>query len=143
MQFKVDCAIDIMNYIIDNQKIDYASGVYNLFYCKNFYNADSLKNYNKETIYYTIIKLKEGDYIDATITNHHNICRIFDIKGLTLRGHEFCEHMKEPTTANKVKNGFKKIGKHSLSYAEAVIKECLVVSSKEAAKIAIQRSELL
>ena len=143
MQFNVDCAIGIMNYIINNQKIDYASGVYNVFYCTDFYNADSLKNYDKETIYYTIIKLKEGGYIDAVITNHHDICRVFDIKGLTLRGHEFCEHMKEPTTADKVKKGFKEIGKHSLSYAETVIKECLVASSREATKIAIQQSGLL
>ena len=40
MQFNVDCAIGIMNYIINNQKIDYDSGVYNVFYCTDFYNAD-------------------------------------------------------------------------------------------------------
>ena len=53
MRFNVDCAIGIMNYIINNQKINYDSRVYNVFYCTDFYNADSLKNYDKETIYYT------------------------------------------------------------------------------------------
>lgn len=92
---------------------------------------------------YTIIKLEEGGYIEANITNNQNRYHVFEIKGLSLRGHEFCEHMKEPTTAEKIKNGFKEVGKHSLSYAEAVIKECLIASSKEATKLVIQQNGLL
>lgn len=143
MIFDVNCAIDIMNFIIDNQKIDPMTGIYSVFRCKDFYNHDSLKKYSQELIFYTVIKLKEGDYIDAVITNHHNMYHVFDIKNLTLRGHEFCEHMKEPNVAEKVKNGLKAVGKHTLSYAESVIKECLVESSKEVAKAAIQQNSML
>lgn len=143
MQFNVDCAIGIMNYIINNQKIDIDTGRLSIFYCKDFYEADKLKMYSKEVIFYALMKLVEGGYIEAATQNNQGKHRIDFVKELTLRGHEFCEHMKEPTTAEKVKNGFKEIGKHSLSYAETVIKECLVASSKEATKIAIQQSGLL
>lgn len=143
MQFNVDCAIAIMDYIADNQEIDIYSGKYITFHSNDFYNANELKAYKKEEIFYAIIKLKEGYYINANITNNQNRYRIFEIKGLTLRGHEFCEHMREPTTAEKVKNGIKEIGKHSLSYAETVIKDCLVASSREATKIVVQQSGLL
>ena len=34
MQFDIDCAIDIMNYIIDNQKLDLDSGKLTIFYFK-------------------------------------------------------------------------------------------------------------
>lgn len=143
MQFNVDCAIDIMNYIIDNQTLDIATGKLKTFLCKNLYEADKLQKYSKEVIYYTLLLLIDGKYVDAVKQCYQGKQRIKSINGLTLRGHEFCEHMKEPTTADKVKNGLKEIGKHSLSYAESVIKECLVASSKEVTKIAIQQSGLL
>ena len=112
MVFDVDCAIGIMNHIIENQKLE--NGKLNSFYCKHFYETDKLKKYDKDIIYYAILMLH---------------------KGLTLRGHEFCEHMKEPTVSKRVKNGFKAIGKHSLHYAETVIQECLVASTAEATKM--------
>lgn len=51
--------------------------------------------------------------------------------------------MKSPTIAEKVKNGFKTIGQHSLNYAETVIKECMVASSREATKMIIQQNGML
>lgn len=134
MVFDVDCAIGIMNHIIENQKLE--DGKLNPFYCKNFYEDDKLKKYDKDIIYYAILMLSQGGYIDAIINrlaNHKQ--RIDQIKGLTLRGHELCEHMKEPTISEKVKKGFQEIGKHSLHYVETVIQECLVASATEATKM--------
>ena len=42
MQFDIDCAIYIMNYIIDNQKLDLDSGKLTIFYCKHFYEDDKV-----------------------------------------------------------------------------------------------------
>ena len=134
MVFDVDCAIGIMNHIINNQKVE--DGKLNIFYCKHFYETDKLKKYDKDIIYYAILMLHQGGYIDAKINRlANNKQKIDSVKGLTLRGHEFCEHMKEPTVSKRVKNGFKAIGKHSLHYAETVIQECLVASTAEATKM--------
>ena len=114
MVFDVDCAIGIMNHIINNQKVE--DGKLNIFYCKHFYEADKLKKYDKDIIYYAILMLHQGGYIDAKINKlANNKQKIDSVKGLTLRGHEFCEHMKEPTVSKRVKNGFKALGKHSLA----------------------------
>lgn len=143
MQFDVDCAIDIMNYIIDNQKLDLDSGKLTIFYCKHFYEDDKLKKYGNDTIFYALLKLIEGGYIEASKQDIQNKHRINYVKGLTIHGHEFCENMKSPTIAEKVKNGFKTIGQHSLNYAETVIKECMVASSREATKMIIQQNGIL
>ena len=74
---------------------------------------------------------------------YQNKYRINLIRGLTLKGHEFCEHMKSPTIAERVKNGFKTVGQHSLNYAETVIKECMVASSREATKMIIRQNGIL
>ncbi len=136
MEFNVDCAIDIMNFIIKNQSLS-SDGRLNIFYCKNFYESEKLKKYDNDIIFYALIKLYEGGYIDAAIQHYQNKYKINYIKGLTLKGHELYEHMKSPTISEKVKRGFKDVGKHSLAYAESIIKECLVESSKEVAKIAM------
>lgn len=136
MEFNVDCAIEIMNFIIDNQSLS-EDGRLNIFYCKHFYESDKLKKYGNDIIFYALIKLHEGGYIDAVIQHNQSKCRINYIKGLTLRGHELCEHMKSPTISEKVKRGIKEVGRHSLAYVESITKECLVESSKEAVKIAM------
>lgn len=135
MQFNVDCAIDIMNFIIDNQKLE--NGKLDILYCKYLYQDDKLKQYDKDIIFYAILKLYEGGYIDASIQINQNNYHIRYIKGLTIRGHEFCEHMKEPTISQKVKHNLKSIGKHSLAYAESIIHDCLIEASKQAVKISM------
>lgn len=136
MEFNVDCALGIMKSIIDNQSLS-KDGRLNIFYCKHFYESEKLKKYGNDIIFYALLKLHEGGYIDAVIQHSQNKYRINFIKGLTLRGHELCEHMKSPTISEKVKKGIKDIGKHSLTYVESIIKECLVESSKEAVKISM------
>ena len=142
MQFDIDCAIDIMNFIIDNQKLSDDKKL-DVFYCKHFYEDKKLQKYGEDVIYYALIKLYEGNYIDAAMQIYQNKYRINLIRGLTLKGHEFCEHMKSPTIAERVKNGFKTVGQHSLNYAETVIKECMVASSREATKMIIQQNGIL
>ncbi len=136
MEFNVDCAIGTMNFIIDNQSLS-ADGKLDIFYCKHFYESEKLKEYGNDIIFYALIKLHEGGYIDAAIQHYQNKYKINFIKGLTLRGHELCEHMKSPTISEKVKRGIAEVGRHSLAYVESIIKECLVESSTEVAKIAM------
>ena len=142
MQFDIDCAIDIMNFI-DNQKLDLDNGKLTIFYCKHFYEDDKLKKYGNDIIFYALLKLIEGGYIEASKQDIQNKHRINYVKGLTIHGHEFCENMKSPTIAERVKNGFKTVGQHSLNYAETVIKECMVASSREATKMIIRQNGIL
>ena len=60
MQFDVDCAIDIMNFIIDNQKLSDDKKL-DVFYCKHFYEDKRLQKYGEDVIYYALIKLHEGN----------------------------------------------------------------------------------
>lgn len=129
MQFDIDCAIDIMNFIINNQTLN--GGVLTTFTVEDLYENENLSKYSEDTIFYAILKLYEGNYINAVIKTMQNRNRIEIIKGLTIRGHEFCEHLKDSYILQKVRKGINQEGKRSLAYAEIIVHDCLIKASIE------------
>ena len=130
MQFNIDCAIDIMNFIIDTQTLN--NGVLTTFTVEDLCKNENLSKYSNDLIiFYALLKLYEGNYLNAIIKSIQNKNRIEIIKGLTIRGHEFCEHLKDTYVFQKVKEGINQNGKNSLAYAEIVIHDCLIKASIE------------
>ena len=129
MQFNIDCAIDIMNFIIDTQTVN--NEVLTTFTVEDLCKNENLSKYSNDLIFYALLKLYEGNYINAVIKSIQNKNRIEIIKGLTIRGHEFCEHLKDTYVFQKVKEGITQNGKNSLAYAEIVIHDCLIKASIE------------
>ena len=129
MQFNIDCAIDIINFIIDTQTLN--NGVLTTFTVENLCKNENLSKYSNDLIFYALLKLYEGNYINAVIKSIQNKNRIEIIKGLTIRGHEFCEHLKDTYVFQKVKEGITQNGKNSLAYAKIIIHDCLIKVSIE------------
>lgn len=78
--------------------------------------CEQLPTYSEEELYYTCLKLSEGNYIkisDAGFTKQ-NLIRISTIDDLTFSGHQFLENIRDQSVWSKTLNIAKSVGSFSL-----------------------------
>lgn len=99
-------------------------------------NLDKLENqlpdYTVEDLWYTCLKLEEGNYLSLTTIMYGGSNRpgITSIGDLTYQGHEFLNSIRKPTVWDKVKNVANSCENYSL--------KTLGIIGQELAKNAIQ-----
>lgn len=73
-----------------------------------------LPDYSEPDLAYTVIKLKEADYITASIKNYD--CRIAYciIHSITYEGHEFLNSIRNENVWNDILKGVKSVGAFTL-----------------------------
>lgn len=78
--------------------------------------CEQLPSYSEEELYYTCLKLLEGNYIkisDAGFTKQ-NLIRISTIDDLTFTGHQFLENIRDQSVWSKTLDVAKSVGSFSL-----------------------------
>ncbi len=90
---------------------------------------EQLPTYSEEELYYTCLKLSEGNYIkisDAGFTKQ-NLIRISTIDDLTFDGHQFLENIRDQSVWCKTLDVAKSIGSFSLKTLYDIAAEIIKV----------------
>ncbi|CAH0416141.1 DUF2513 domain-containing protein [Periweissella fabaria] len=81
----------------------------------DFFSSKSLEKIDKEEIIYTLKKLNEADYIDIKFFYGSNVVIHFGCSGITWKGHEFLDNIRDNKVWDKTKNIAKNVSSVSLS----------------------------
>lgn len=76
---------------------------------------ESLPEYTKDDISYTILKLNEANFIKARIKYYNDGLYIFGVSDITYAGHQFLADIRADNVWSKVKSTSKSIGATSIS----------------------------
>ena len=74
-----------------------------------------LSKYSENEINYSILKLDEAGFIDATITPYDGGVMIIDIEDITYQGHQFLANIHSETVWKGVKQIAGKVGSTSIN----------------------------
>lgn len=77
--------------------------------------VSELPNYSTDDISYSVLKLKEAEYIKASTLNADNTTMIIAINDITYNGHQFLESIRDNNVWKKTKAIASKIGATSVS----------------------------
>lgn len=95
---------------------------------------NSIPGFSQDEIEYACLKLHEADFVELSTVHTLGNCvpRVCSITGLTFKGHEFLEQIREPSRWEKVKEVAKNVGSYSLPILSDIAKELLVAAAKAA-----------
>ncbi|MBO5041049.1 MAG: DUF2513 domain-containing protein [Clostridia bacterium] len=143
MRINIDCLRDVLLYCINN--LDYIENGY-IWKCevvelKDIYKSEDLQQYPKKDIMYSVLKLKESEYIKISCeqpkeATYINDCVIMDV---TMKGHQFAETIKEPTVWEKTKSIANKVGNHTLHFLENLAHDVAVEIAKQTISVMMQQ----
>ena len=111
MELKHECVRDVMLYLESNQKLH------------EIISSNSIKidKYSYDDILYSIMKLTEAGYIDAS---KPDFCSIAPIKGITYSGHMFLDNIRDDNVwkeTTKTISGLKSVSLDIISQVAAAI----------------------
>ena len=129
MKMNLDCIRDVLLFIIDTQIIDSNLKIVPIS-CKDIYSSEKLEKYSQQEIFYSLLLLKEGQYISCLSKSYDNTIVIFEITNVTYKGHMFYESIRESTVWEQTKSTAKKIGNHTLEFVEKVAHDMAVEGFK-------------
>lgn len=133
MNLNLDCFRDTLKYCIDH--IDYEETNHSwkviTVNLDNLYNSDELKTYLKKEIMISVVHLDECGFIKVLSKFPENKPYVdrCTIEGVTFKGHQFYENIREPSTWEKTKNIANSIGNHSLKFIEDTAQKCAVTAT--------------
>lgn len=143
MRINIDCLRDVLLYCINN--LDYIENGY-IWKCQyvdldDMYKSVEFQQYKKKDIMYSVLKLKESEYIKISCEQpkaetYIDSCLIIDV---TMKGHQFAENIKEPTVWNKTKSIANKIGNHTLHFLEGIAHDVAVEIAKQTISAMMQQ----
>ena len=143
MRINIDCLRDVLLYCINN--LDYIENGY-IWKCQyvdldDMYKSAEFQQYKKKDIMYSVLKLKESEYIKISCEQpkaetYIDSCLIIDV---TMKGHQFAENIKEPTVWNKTKSISNKIGNHTLHFLEGIAHDVAVEIAKQTISAMMQQ----
>lgn len=96
MKLNKECVRDVLLCIESNQK----PGIF--LQLNNFYQK--LEAYSKEDIDYTLLKLKEADYINGKPSYGNDRLVDFSVGSITWDGHQFLDTIRDPKIWSKAKS---------------------------------------
>ena len=143
MRINIDCLRDVLLYCINN--LDYIENGY-IWKCEvvelnDIYKSEDLQQYPKKDIMYSVLKLKESEYIKISCeqpkeATYINDCVIMDV---TMKGHQFAETIKEPTVWEKTKSIANKVGNHTLHFLENLAHDVAVEIAKQTISVMMRQ----
>lgn len=143
MRINIDCLRDVLLYCINN--LDYIENGY-IWKCEvvelnDIYKSEDLQQYPKKDIMYSVLKLKESEYIKTSCeqpkeATYINDCVIMDV---TMKGHQFAETIKEPTVWEKTKSIANKVGNHTLHFLENLAHDVAVEIAKQSISVMMRQ----
>ena len=143
MRINIDCLRAVLLYCINN--LDYIENGY-IWKCEyvdlnDMYKSEELQQYQKKDIMYSVLKLKESEYIKISCEQPKAATYIDDcvIVDVTMKGHQFAETVKQSTVWEKTKTIVSKIGNHILGFIEAVAHDIAVESAKQVVSIMLHQ----
>lgn len=75
----------------------------------------SLTDYSQDEINYSVLKLEEAGFIDATLIPYDGGILVIEINDITYRGHEFLADIRSDSIWQNVKSISAKVGSKSLN----------------------------
>ncbi|MDW5472010.1 DUF2513 domain-containing protein [Staphylococcus equorum] len=81
----------------------------------NFENNIVFEIYDFETVMYTLLKLKEAEFLNCSITWSSDKPQIYMIGDITWSGHEFLDNIRDNKTWSEVKNVVSKTSSMSIT----------------------------
>ena len=143
MRINIDCLRDVLLYCINN--LDYIENGY-IWKCQyvdlgDMYKSAEFQQYKKKDIMYSVLKLKESEYIKISCEQpkaetYIDSCLIIDV---TMKGHQFAENIKEPTVWNKTKSIANKVGNHTLHFLESLAHDVAIGIAKQTISVMMQQ----
>lgn len=133
MNINIDCIRETLKFCIDN--IDYEEDddswkvkTVNLII---LYNSDELKKYSKKEIMLSVVQLDECCFIKILTKFPENKPYLdrCSIEGITFRGYQFYESIRDPSTWEKTKLIANKIGNHTLKFIEDTAQKMAVTAT--------------
>lgn len=97
MRLNQDAVRDILLFVESNLEFN------NFFKLKDFYEAETLKKYDNDTIKYTLLKLSETDYLHSNPMISNNDLVSFSTGMLTWEGHEFLDTIRDKQVWTRTK----------------------------------------
>lgn len=97
MRLNPDAVRDILIFVESDLEFN------NFFKLNDFYNAKSLKEYDQDTIKYTLLKLSETNYLHSNPVVMNNDLVNFSTGMLTWEGHEFLDTIRDKEVWSKTK----------------------------------------
>ena len=124
MKLNIDCIRDVLIFLEENLEIsdDLEIKSQNLHAICNGLEG----KYEKPEIAYTLLKLKEGCYIQAQTLMGNGIISNIIVSSLTYEGHQFIEPIRSETVFEEVKNKLGKVGNFALDIVQKVAVNCAV-----------------
>lgn len=118
MKLNIDCIRDVLIFLEENLEIndDLEIKSQNLHTICNALEG----KYEKPEIAYTLLKLKEGGYIQAQKFMGNGIISNIIVSSITYEGHQFIESIRSETVFEEVKNRLGKIGVFALNIIQKV-----------------------
>ena len=107
MTLKHDCIRDVLLYLEENL------GLYNLISSNNI----KINDYSADDITYTIMKLREAGFIDAS---GQDLVGIILIKSITYNGHQFLDNIRDDNVWDETKSIISKLSSVSLPIIQQV-----------------------
>ena len=145
MRINIDCLRAVLLYCIKN--LDYTETGYiwkcEIIELKEMYESNELQQFQKKDIMYSVLKLKESEYIKTSCeqpkdkeATYINDCVIMDV---TMKGHQFAETIKEPTVWEKTKSIANKVGNHTLHFLESLAHDIAIEIAKQTISAMMQQ----
>ena len=75
----------------------------------------SLTDYSQDEINYSVLKLEEAGFIDATLIPYDGGILVMEVNDITYRGHEFLADIRSDSIWQNVKSISAKVGSKSLN----------------------------
>lgn len=103
MRLNPDAVRDILIFVESDLEFN------NFFRLDDFYNAECLREYDQDTIKYTLMKLSETKYLKSDPEVVNNDLVYFSTGMLTWEGHEFLDTIRDKEVWSKTKTVVNKL----------------------------------
>jgi len=124
MRLNPNCIRAVLLYVEENAKFttraDSIKKPTNIVF-HDLYNSPELKKFSEDDVYYSVLKLFEGQYISGTLQLRGNVTIMYcDIDGITLEGHDLLDNIRDNSVWNKTKESLSGVASVSLKIMSKV-----------------------
>lgn len=119
MKLNYECMRDTLLYLEENLTVDCDGDLsFGLVFLDDLYSE--LSQYSKEDIYYSVLNLKQAEFLSCNPGNDWPVHNINSISYITFKGHEFLSEIRDNDKWKNVKSILGSVKTFSLSAISAV-----------------------
>jgi len=119
MRLNHDCIRDFLLEIEDSL------GVNEHLFLGEILKMKCVEKYGKDDVFYTILKLKEANFINCSIQHTSNEIYMIIVSSITYEGHLFLDNVRDHKVWKKTKEITSKVSSASLSTVSTIASETL------------------